>query len=253
MNPQVVLEVRQCRLFSQLSNRQIEGLLEGCETVSLARSEHLFQPGDPLKHYYLVRKGQMQLYRLAFEGHVKVYQIVGEGDMIAESVVVSESGLAPLAAVSLQDCKLLRLKAQHLLTLVSRDPGFARYILAMISERLYQAVNRIDRLTVSNASQRLVLYLADLFRDQGRLWLKLPLSQGMLARQLSIEPETLSRIISRFRNAGVLSIKGRECVLLDIDALCELVKLPGDTFKGDGYGKPVAGGALFRCCNFSDN
>lgn len=250
MNPDAFLRLRQCRLFAQLSDPQIKGLLAGGKTVTLDKAQHLFQQGEPLEHYYLLRRGDVQLYRLAFEGHVKVYQVVEESDLIAESVVVSESRLAPLSAVALQDCELWRLEARHLLALVRQCPDFAQKILAVMSERLYQAVNRIDQLTVSNASQRLVLYLAELFRDQGRRWLSLPLSQGMLARQLSIEPETLSRIISRLRNAGLLSIKGRECVLVDVEALCTAVKLPLDTFANCSGGH-LSRGNLFQCCNFS--
>ena len=64
-----------------------------------------------------------------------------------------------------------------------------------------------------------------------------------LARQLNIEPETLSRLLTKFRRNNLISVNGKECVILDPQALCEEVSLPPDTFENN-----TSCSDSFRCC-----
>lgn len=72
-------------------------------------------------------------------------------------------------------------------------------MLEGMAVRISQSLHRIDLLTVGNAAQRLVLYLLDVYLQQGSAWLTLPASQAVLSRQLNITPETLSRQLSAVR------------------------------------------------------
>ncbi|WP_067863419.1 Crp/Fnr family transcriptional regulator [Neptuniibacter marinus] len=233
-------------LFRILETDNLQALTHGARRPVIQRGEHVFHQGDKLDHYYLLQSGCIRLYRLGHEGHEKVYQEISEGTIFAETVAFQKDKLAPLSAVAVRKSKLLQLDSLKLLKLFEKSPDFALTIAANMADNLYSAVSRIDQLTVNKSAQRLVMFLAELYQTQNTRWLKLPFTQGILARQLNIEPETLSRMLTKFRDAGCLSVKGKDCVILEPDQLCSMVSLPSTTLSSNKIGS--ASSDLLRCC-----
>ncbi|MGO1502573.1 MAG: Crp/Fnr family transcriptional regulator [Marinobacter sp.] len=236
-------------LFGTLPSDSLQKLTCDARRSLIKRGEHVFRQGDKLDHYYLLRSGCVRLYRLGPEGYEKVYQEIHEGTVFAETVAFQEDRLAPLSAIAVRNSELLQLNSLDLRELFEKCSDFALAIAANMAGNLYSAVSRIDQLTVNKSGQRLVMFLAELYQVQNTRWLKLPFTQGILARQLNIEPETLSRMLTKFREAGCLSVKGKECVILEPARLCSMVRLPPATLTSRPAGKGSPD--LLRCCGIS--
>lgn len=92
-------------------------------------------------------------------------------------------------------------------------------------------------------------YLMNLYVEQGSVWLTLPSRHRVLARQLNMTPENLSRMLGAFRREGLIGGRNRELVLLDVEALCRQARLPPPDHK-----RQVPSSAfpqddtLFSCC-----
>lgn len=241
--------LRKTHLFAPLCPDELDMLTAGAAPVHLTYNSHLFHIGEQLDAYYWVASGRLRLYRMTHEGEEKVFHLLGEGDLVAETIMFAPQCRSPLSAVAITECLLFRLAREHLLALVDQSPPFARHLLEEMSARLYQAVNRIDQLTVNNASQRLVLYLIELYQQQQNLSLKLPVNCRTLARQLSVTPETISRLLKFFRREELICVKGDTWVLHDLDRLCAVVHLPLPAHTDTGNHADMQGN-LFRCCNF---
>lgn len=239
-------DLTQTNLFGTLAADSLQALAHEARKPVIQRGEHLFHQGDTLEHYYLLKSGCIRLYRLGLEGHEKVYQEISEGTIFAETVAFQEDKRAPLSAIAVRSSKLLQLKSANLLQLFEGNPDLALTIATNMADNLYSAVSRIDQLTVNKSGQRLVMFLAELYQTQNTRWLKLPFTQGILARQLNIEPETLSRMLTKFRDAGCLSVKGKECVILEPAQLCSMVSLPSTTLSDKRIGGTSPD--LLRCC-----
>lgn len=231
------------KLFSVLSDQEILYLSHGARTLTYSKGEHLFCQNDTLNHYYFLESGHIRLYRLGYDGQEKVFRELTAGMVFAETVAFAPGRLAPLNALMVKKSRVTELDSQRLADLYKKNSTLAVTLIAFMAENLSLAVNRIDQLTVNKATQRLVLYLADLYQIQGSRWLILPYSQSILARQLNIEPETLSRLLTKFRRNNLISVDGKECVILDTQALCEEVNLPSDTFESN-----TSCSDSFRCC-----
>lgn len=67
---------------------------------------------------------------------------------------------------------------------------------------------------------RIAMYLADLVEEQKSQSVTLPTSRKDIASHLGTSPETVSRKLTEFENAGWISqISQRKIKILDIDAL----------------------------------
>lgn len=238
-------------LFRPLAEEGCRQLAAEASTFRFDTGEHVFHTGGPAESFYLIKEGSIRLYRPNHEGNEKVFQILHGGDLVAETAMFAEPCLYPLSAQAESAATLYRFSRDGLLALARRHSEFCMHLLATMSARIYQAVNRIDHLTVGNASQRLVMYLLDLCREQRSRRIHFPVSNHALARQLNITPETLSRQLHHFKRTGLMDGKNRDWVLLDLDALHLAVGLPspGKAMR-EQFQVTDLGGNLFGCCNF---
>jgi len=208
-----------------------------------AAGREVFRVGQSADVFYAIAEGEVQLYRPTAQGENKVFQQLGAGELLAEATMFLEPARYPVAARVERDCLLYAFPRQALLELCEHAPSLMRALLSAMSRRLYEVIDRVEQLSLNNAGQRLVSYLLDLRHHSQSHWIDIPVSINVLAGQLAMTPETLSRLLQKYRQAGLVSGKGRTLVLVDIDALCALVGLPPPQ-----AGRAM-GAALQGCCN----
>ncbi|WP_022940401.1 Crp/Fnr family transcriptional regulator [Psychromonas hadalis] len=235
-------------LFHKFSMAEFYEIGRNAKLKTVKLGKHLFYEGERGDCFYFIKSGQVSLYRYSPEGDEKVFQILTEGDTLAEAVMFMQPAVYPVNAKAQTDCELVVFPQQAIVDYCYKNPRFTMQIIAAMSDKLHQAINRVDQLTLKNAGQRLVSYLLEIRHAQQSEWLTLPVSYSVLAGQLNITPETLSRLFKRFRQAGVISGKRETVVLLDIEQMCKLTNFP---YIAGNKAKQPSSEALFGCCNLS--
>lgn len=226
-------------------------LTQGVTEQQLTAGAHLFHMGDKAYHFFLISSGHIELYRPNYNGEHKVFRTLGSGDLLVETIMFLKSPEYPLSARASSKASCYQLSRDNLLQVCRTVPTFSLELMSSMALSISQSLNRIDLLTTGNAAQRLVLYLMDLYMQQRRAWLTLPGSKHVVARQLNITPETLSRQLAGFKRAGLIGTQGsKQLVILDADSLCARVDLPPPQLE-PGYFSPSRqlGKSLFDCCN----
>lgn len=242
----------QSYIFSKVNEASLRALAADADVVNLENRQHLFYMGQMAMHFYLVTTGSITLYRPSYTGDQKIFRTVEGGDLLVETAMFLDPPEYPLSAQAAGSVTCYRMPRDNLLRMCHESPDFALAMLGGMAERIQQSLNRIDLLTIGNAAQRLVLYLMDLYVQQRTSWLVLPISQSVLARQLNIAPETLSRQMSAFRRSGLIGEHLPEVVLLDVEGLCRAVGLPSPElhFERASAARRL-GSSLFDCCNYA--
>lgn len=243
--------LNQSPILSRLPEAARQPLLENASLVQLEAREHLFHMGDEAQYFFLINSGTLDLYRPSYSGDHKLFRTLSSGDLLVETVMFLKSPEYPLSARATTKASCYRLSRDSLLQVCQAVPVFSLELMSSMALSISQSLNRIDLLTTGNAAQRLVLYLMDLYMQQRRAWLTLPGSKHVVARQLNITPETLSRQLAGFKRAGLIGTQGsKQLVILDADSLCATVDLPPPQLE-PGYFSPSRqlGKSLFDCCN----
>ena len=215
-------ELRGIYLFSVLDERQLATVLETTRVVRLDEGERLFDHGQPSRHYFFLRAGEMKLFRSARDGGEKVIEIIRSGETFAEAVMFMVEGRPyPVSAQAIVASELLEFEQASLLGILEESTKTCMRLMAAMSRRLRQQVDDIDRLTLHNATYRLAAYLLDQIPpdvlESPELHLTTP--KHVIASLLAIQPETFSRILARLANSGCVEVRGQNIVLTDIEAL----------------------------------
>jgi len=201
-------------LFEPLSGEQLERISQTAHEIHLGSGEALFSQGAPAHRFFLVIEGMIKLFLLSREGDEKVIEVITPGNSFAEAVMFMEPAGYPVYASAVGDTRLLAFENRVFLDLLEESPGLTRKLLATMSRRLHALLREIDELTLHNATYRLVAYLLQQDRrDESLIDLSVP--KQLVASRLSIKPETLSRILARLRERGLVQIDGEHITLLD--------------------------------------
>jgi CRP-like cAMP-binding protein len=202
-------------------------IVKTAQAIQLSESSVLFEQGTELSDLYLLVSGAIKLQRLAPNGDEKVIEIIRPGQTFAEAVLFFGGSQYPVSAVTVKSSIVVGIKAETYLKLLNTSNRLCINLLGKLSQRLHWMLNEVDRLTLHNATFRLVDYLlSDISEnDNERVGVTLDAPKHVIASRLSIKPETLSRTLKELAKQGLIHMNGTEIELVDIDRLRQLISL----------------------------
>ena len=223
----LIEELRAVYLFAALDDTQLSRVVHDARLVHLGKHETLFEQGDPAQHFFLVRSGQVKLFRISPEGQEKIIELVQPGQVFAEALLfMDDVGGYPVHAEAIDASEVLSFDNRGFKALLSDSVDTCFRLMAAMSRRLHRQINEIDRLTLHNATFRLVSYLLQEVPDDvlASPNVRLTTTKHVIASRLSIQPETFSRILARLHQQGLIDVQGNTVVLRDIDALRKMIQ-----------------------------
>ncbi len=208
-------------MFAGLSDGQLAMIKEGSQLITLEIGEHLFAQGQAAERFYLLCSGRVKLYRLSPAGNEKVIEIVRSGQVFAEALMFMDAPLYPVYSKEKTAYEIYSINNKLFLNILRNSVDTCFRLMADISLRLHQLLNEIDALTLQNATLRLVNFLlGQVPPDAGNaIEVALPAAKNIIASRLSIQPETLSRILHNLGDQGLISVKGLNVQIHDVRGL----------------------------------
>jgi CRP-like cAMP-binding protein len=222
-------ELRRAPLFAEMDERHLRELAAGAQALRLEAGEPLFRHGDPAERFFYLREGLIKLFRLSPDGDEKIIELIKPGETFAEAVMfMGTRGRYPVNAEAVNESRLLAFDQKMFLGLLRGSPEACFGLLASMSRRLHMLVNQIESLTLQNATYRLVAYLLEQIpRDvTASPEVVLTTPKGVIASRLAIQPETLSRILARLRQGGLIEVHGNHITVRNVEALRKVVQMP---------------------------
>lgn len=213
--------MRQSVLFCDLGPDQLDELLHHTSLVQLTENSVLFEQERPAQEFFMLVSGQIKLSRTSRDGQEKVIDLIHPGGSFAEAIMFSGNPVYPVTAMALCHSEVLCFDAACYTSILhqSNDACFA--VMAQMSRRLHWQLMEIDRLTLHNATYRVIAYLLDQIpsTELGSSVIKLNTLKHVIASRLSITPETLSRTLSRLNRDNLIDINDDGILLRDVGQL----------------------------------
>jgi CRP/FNR family transcriptional regulator, dissimilatory nitrate respiration regulator len=209
-------------LFKGLPPVQIKQLASLAMYKPYKKGELIFSEGQEATGFYVLIVGRVKVAKLAPDGKEQILHILGLQEPFGE-VPVFAGERFPANAEAMEDSKVLFLPREELINLIKKEPAVAMNMLALLSRRLRQFSSLIESLSLKGVPARLasyLLYMSQRQHDLGLLELDVP--KALLANFLGTIPETLSRILAKMTQEGLIEVDGRRIKLLNRPALEEL-------------------------------
>ena len=181
--------------------------------------DHVFREGDPFEAIAAVRAGTVKTYSIDRDGreHVLGFHLPGE--------VIGLDGIDgdryPCNAVALDTVTLCRFSFPQISVLATKVPGVQQTLFRLLSRDIGTASLLAGDWT---ADERMAAFLVGLSRRLAARGFspdrfQLTMARTDIANYLRLAPETVSRVLKRFQQDGLLAVDRREVELVGREAL----------------------------------
>ncbi|WP_308467406.1 Crp/Fnr family transcriptional regulator [Rathayibacter soli] len=219
-------------LFSQLTADQLHDVAGRVRPRRFEAGEQLYGAGDTVPTLMILHSGRVKIYRITESGHEQVIRVLEAGDFLGETMFMSGAPADHFAA-TVETTDLCTIHHDDVRDYLLRFPSVAVTMLETLSDRLGDTERQLSSLVGDGAEHRVAHYLLDLAQTagntsqgsttQGATTLQLPIAKKDIASYLGLTPETLSRKLSQFDDAGWIRLHPRRRIdLIDSAALAAL-------------------------------
>jgi len=206
-------------LFQGLPQQQLEELADIVVDQTFTKGQQIFLEGEEATGFYVVISGRVKVFKLSPEGKEQILHIFGAGEPFGE-VPMFLGGHFPANAETLEKSRIFFFARPTFIDLIIRQPSLALNMLAALSRLLRQLTHLIENLSLKEVPGRLAAYLLYLSESSGDVMdVELDIAKVQLASLLGTIPETLSRILAKMSNQGLIEVDGRKIKLLDRQSL----------------------------------
>jgi len=209
-----------------LTNAEIERL-DGFikRGKSLAKGEVLFRQGQPGTSLYAVRSGALKTFSLSEAGVEQVTGFHLPSEIVGLAVDSDER--LPVSAVALETTFLCEIPLDMLDNLSNDMAHLRKRMLRLMSREIRDNQQMLLVLSKKNAEQRLATLLVNLSaRHQARGYsataFRLVMSRHEIGNFLGLALETVSRVLNRFQQHGLIQIDNKDVRILRAEEIYAL-------------------------------
>lgn len=214
-------KVQQHPLFAGLGDAHRDSLLKAGHMRRYDDGQSVFVYGDPVRSFYLVCDGVIQLFRETPDGHELTAAVCLAGDTLGAHEIFLEKNARHMAnAVATRASQVLEFSADWLRDNARKTGAFALNVLALLSQESRVAGVEAEHKSSMSAAQQVACFLERMCVLHGYdpRGFTLPYSKTLMASRLGMELETFSRALGTLRDYGI-AIQGAKV------SFCDLAKL----------------------------
>lgn len=207
--------LRGCQLFVGLPPGDISAIAAFAIPKHLDKGAYLFHEGDRSEGFYVVQKGAINVHRVGVGGKEQTIHLFRSIESFAEASLASEGGY-PADARATESSTVLLIPKRDFVDLLRKRPELSLRMLGSMSQHLRVIVGLLDDLTLKDIETRLANWLLKQCpcpTPNRAVEIKLDRTKRVLAAEMGITSETLSRTLAKFRDQKLLRITGKTIVV----------------------------------------
>jgi CRP/FNR family transcriptional regulator len=205
-----------------LSEREVNCLSEAVKRKkTLQRGEYLYREGSPFKGILAIKSGTAKLVKDDPHGNEHIINILLPGELLGFDGLHAHRHCC--SAMALETLSFCELPADKLETLCQQVSGLMRELFRHTGEKLNEDRNQLV-LQKRPAEERLASFLISLserFKRRGfsASEFTLTLTRQEIGNHLGLALETVSRLLTQFQNAGLITVNNRHIQINDMNGL----------------------------------
>ena len=212
--------------FRRLPAADIDRIAAGFRETHVDAGTTIHRAGEPATRLCIVAAGMVKVARPTPDGQDVVIDILIPGDFFGSLAQLGDA-VHTTDVTAQTDCCILTITAEEFQSSLERYPPVALATLEFVAARLRDAHETIEQLSAYPVEQRVAATLLKLANrlgrsDGGATLIEMPLSRQDLADMTGAKVETVSRVMSEFRRAGMIESGRRWISVLDPEQLAQI-------------------------------
>lgn len=205
------------------SARLLDMLKPLATPTRLDKGQDLFSQGDEADALYVVVDGVLEISTLSEDGRRLAHILLKPGTVFGE-VALFDGGQRSATVSAKQKAELLRIARVDLLNEIQNNSGLAVELLQLTIGRLRWMSAQLEDHVFQSVPVRLARRLNFLFMTMSTNS-EIRISQSELAEHVGATREAVSKILSQWRETGVVQLGRGKITILDPVGLADLADL----------------------------
>jgi len=213
-----------CELTKGLSKEQIQELSKITSTEGkFERDDRIYRTGDRFKSIFVVQRGSIKTEAVTYDGRAVVTGFYLPGDLFGIEGIGNKTRSCD--AVALSNAWVCELPFLQLEGLCRSNPALQHNLISVLGRKIGRDDHAILMMHNMRAECRVSRFLT-IFHERLKSFygeeikvITLPMTKDDIAKYLGFTPETLSRILTKLSNEGVIRNRSKTIEILDIQSL----------------------------------
>lgn len=213
MNAGPEIELEKAEFFRCLSPERLARVKPLLRQRRFTRKQVLYFENNTCDRLWVVRQGEVRLYKSSTSGEITTLDVLGPGEMFG-AVSALEQDHYPSSAETVTEGSSWWLPRESFARILEAEPRLTAEILGIVSRRLREAQDRLRSFAQDPAPSRLALALLHAASDgEARV------TRRALAEAAGTTVETAIRVLRRFERQGLVRGEVGRVHVLDESAL----------------------------------
>jgi CRP/FNR family transcriptional regulator len=210
----LIHKLKKLSLFFNIEDSLLLEIANYSSIKKYNKEQIIFYEGEKDRYFYGIVKGSVLMYDSDLKGNIIPKNQFGCGDIFG---LISQIQNRPycLSAISESESEIIKIDYSKFQKHISVPP-FSDRIIKMLSNQIMQELE-FNKLQKFDATKRVIYTLLNFPQKFVRK------KKYMLAKELNMSAETLSRILSKLKNDGIICYCEKSIKVTDYDRLKKLI------------------------------
>jgi CRP/FNR family transcriptional regulator, cyclic AMP receptor protein len=199
-------------------------IAQNSSIVELDKGEQIYHEGQPADRIYFVKRGRVKIATMGEDDKEVLKSLVHEGEILGEGALFGDQQRADMAIAMDEGVTLVEMRATAACEILKTNPEFSFKVTQQIAQKLRSAEKRLEALTFKNSRTRIIEFLKDTARRQGRKVGYETLLHPFLTHQdignlTTTSRQTVSSVLNELKGSNKIYYDRQRLLIRDLSVL----------------------------------
>lgn len=216
--------LRNFPLFEDLPNSELQKLADIITQRESPKYHFIYQAGDLTDSIYFLDKGTVKIGTHSGEGKEVIKSILHPKAMFGELSLLGEEKRNDFAKTMDSATTYYVMKVPAFQQIVRANSNLSMKLISMLGRKLKNTERRLESMILKDARARIIDFLKDNARNQGRqvgyeMLLKHSLTQQDIANFTGTSRQTVTSVLNDLKKSNLIYFKRKSILIRDMTAL----------------------------------
>lgn len=188
----------------------------------LKKKSEVFAEGDTPLNVFFIKSGNVKTFKSNADGKELITNLYSTNDFFGFEAIL-ENGNYTESAVTMQDTDLIAISRHDFMLMIQNHPDVSRSFISMLCKKVADRESQLLNLAYNSVRQRTAsaLLKASSLQDAKSM---LTISRDDLAKMVGTAPESVIRVLSDFKDEGLIETEGTKIKIVYPDKLAKVVR-----------------------------
>jgi CRP-like cAMP-binding protein len=211
-------------LFEALSPAELEQLADIAQFRRTPKFQFIFMPDESADQLYFLLKGRLKTGTFSVDGREVIKEILQPSSLFGDLALAGETTRSEFAQALHDEAEYLEIKVTDFQLLMQQNQRLVFACLRHLSQRLQRVEDRLAKLVLKDARERIIEFLIETAGREGRrvgyeTLVKHHLTQQDIANLTGTSRQTVTSVLNDLRKSNLIYFNRNSILIRDIEKL----------------------------------